>query len=294
MFRYILGITKKQFDDLLPKFEQRLVLNSLKTYATRSKMLRERGGGRKSKLINPTQKLIMILFYYKHYPTLKLCESIFKLDHTNVSRWLKFLELALSESVEGELELKITKVRMKTIDCLIEVCPELKNCITDCTERPVRRPKNNVKQEQYYSGKKKDHTVKNQIYLNPTSKRITAISKQFEGKKHDSAIFKEDKMYLKAPPNSQFMGDTAYIGLTDESPYIQFITPVKKPVGKELTDTQKGINKTISSVRVQVEHPFAYMKHFNILRHDYRGKNIEHAHVPFKTIACIYNMTRTT
>ncbi len=56
----------------------------------------------------------------------------------------------------------------------------------------------------------------------------------------------------------------------------------------ELTHFQKQNNKSISSVRVRMEHPFAFMKKFHILKNQFIGK-IERTDLPFKNIAVIYN-----
>ena len=58
-----------------------------------------------------------------------------------------------------------------------------------------------------------------------------------------------------------------------------------------LTPTQKETNITISQIRVRVEHPFAWMKHFNALAHVWRNA-ISTADCPFRTIATLYNFTR--
>ena len=143
----------------------------------------------------------------------------------------------------------------------------------------------------HFSGKKKDHTVKNQLFINPKLKRVVYVSKTCEGKRHDSKLFKEDKIWTKAPPGTVVLTDGGYPGIGDLSPYIKHAHPFKKEAGKVLTDLQKQANKILSSQRVAVENVFAYMKHFNILRHDFRNK-LAKAQMPFETIACIYNYTR--
>jgi len=69
---------------------------------------------------------------------------------------------------------------------------------------------------------------------------------------------------------------------------VQRVIPYKKPKGKELTKMQKQNNTTISKIRVRVEHPFAWLKHFHILRHQFRGR-IKQADLSFQNIACLYN-----
>ena len=89
------------------------------------------------------------------------------------------------------------------------------------------------------------------------------------------------------------MGDLGYLGSDDLNTRLRMILPQKKPPGKDLTEAEKLNNKAISSIRVRVEHPFSYLKHFNILSGKYRGRlNQQNLDLPFRTIACIYNFTR--
>ena len=57
----------------------------------------------------------------------------------------------------------------------------------DGTERPIQRPKDNEKQKKYYSGKKKIHTVKNNILANSNCE-VIFLTPTEEGKKHDKKI----------------------------------------------------------------------------------------------------------
>ena len=90
------------------------------------------------------------------------------------------------------------------------------------------------------------------------------------------------------------MGDLGYQGTEELNPHLKMILPQKKPPGQNLTDSQKANNKAISGIRVRVEHPLSYLKHFGILYQKFRGRiqNQQNLDLPIKTIACIYNFTR--
>jgi hypothetical protein len=94
------------------------------------------------------------------------------------------------------------------------------------------------------------------------------------------------------------MADTGYLGLDQDNYRMRLITPYKKSKGENLSDFQKQTNRQISSIRVRVEHPFAWLKHFNILSQTLRTKiktkeEISKAHRPFTNIACLYNFCLT-
>ena len=64
---------------------------------------------------------------------------------------------------------------------------ELKLYFQDGTERPIQRPKDPEVQEDFYSGKKKRHTVKNNVLVNAKG-AIVLLATPCEGKKHDKKI----------------------------------------------------------------------------------------------------------
>ena len=57
----------------------------------------------------------------------------------------------------------------------------------DATERPIQRPKDPEAQKAYYSGKKKQHIVKNNLMTNAESK-IVLLTPSCEGRIHDKRI----------------------------------------------------------------------------------------------------------
>jgi len=292
LFQYVIGINFNQFQKLLPKFTGVLRQTEIKK-AYSKKRLREVGGGRKSKLKGDYQKLFFILFYYKTYPTFRFAQVIYGLDKRNIQLWVKLLAPVLFSALGYELSLK-TRRKISSYHLWLEEYPELEQFIVDCTERSIQRPKDNQTQTGHYSGKKKHHTVKNQIFVSPKTNRILAVSDTVPGTIHDKKLFESDPHLLYLPEQAMGMGDLGYLGTDDLSPRLKMILPQKKPPGGELTGSEKANNKAISSIRVKVEHPFSYLKHFNILSQKFRGRvtNQQNLDLPFKTVACIYNFTR--
>ena len=48
------------------------------------------------------------------------------------------------------------------------------------------------------------------------------------------------------------------------------ITPIKKPIGRDLAETQKDFNRQINSIRSATERGNAHLKTWKILDTDYR------------------------
>lgn len=286
LFQYAIGITAKQFYDLLPKFS-RALRKAEHEKAWQKPRIREPGAGRKATLKSDAVKLMFILWYYKIYPTFRFAQIEFHFDKRNIQLWVWFLEDTLFAAIGYELELPKRKIRNHGE--WLETCPELADFLVDSTERAIQRPKDKEKQKQYYSGKKKHHTVKNQIFVHPQTKKILAVSQTVEGKRSDKTLFLDDPNYTCIPPDAKGKADKAYIGI--EHPFLTWTIPKKKPRGKELSEEDKESNRQISKIRIYVEHPNAYLKHFSILSNKFRSR-IEKTELPIKTIAALYNFTR--
>lgn len=293
LFQYAVGIKFDQFNELLPKFSSSL-RQAEYTKAWKKKRLREVGGGRKATLKGDLAKLFFILLYYKTYPTFRFASCIFEFDKRNIQLWVKFLAPVLFNTLGYEVSLKRRSHRINSFEAWILEYPELKEFLVDATERPICRPKDNKLQQFYYSGKKKQHTIKNQLFVDPNSKKILHISDSVEGKRADKTLFEDDPVSLFLPEGSLGMADKAYQKAGDANPNLNMIIPKKKPPGKELTESEKLNNKAISQIRVRVEHPISYLKHFNILSQRFRGRvtNQQNLDLPIKTISAIYNFTR--
>ncbi|HLC95174.1 MAG TPA: transposase family protein [Patescibacteria group bacterium] len=288
LFPAVIGITQLQFDSLVVVFE-RAYFKCWYRKAWSIDRVRAVGGGRKTVLKTIREKLFFILFYYKTYPTFRLASVLFAVDKETTHRWKVFLEKVLWMTLGHQLVLPRKKVR--TMAGMLEICPDLQDFLVDATERSIQRPQEN--QEFYYSGKKKRHTVKNQLLIHPSTKKILAISKTVEGKRHDKQLCDDDGMILRAPPGAMGGGDSGYEGIRELNPLIKIVLPFKKPRKKELTAAQKETNQVFSSVRVRVEHVIGALKKFDVLAERYRGRD-PIGDCAFKNIAALYNFTRFT
>jgi len=91
----------------------------------------------------------------------------------------------------------------------MEACPGLE-FIIDGTERPIQRPRDPQRQRQYYSGKKKRHTVKNILITDKRTGKIKGLSFTVEGKRHDKKFAEE--MGIRFPAGSKLWKDTGFQG----------------------------------------------------------------------------------
>ena len=132
----------------------------------------------------------------------------------------------------------------------------------DGTERPIARPKDDDEQERYYSGKKKDHTIKNVVIIDAFG-AIRFLSATYAGRVHDKRI--ADECNYQLPEGSVLGQDSGFQGFV--LPGVIILQPKKKPPKGKLTDEEKADNRWISHIRVLVEHSIGGVKVYRIV-HD--------------------------
>jgi hypothetical protein len=103
------------------------------------------------------------------------------------------------------------------------------------------------------------------------------ISEPLPGKSHDVAAFRETPVAEIVKNSGGGIGDKGYQGSG-------MVTPVKKPKGGELTDSDKGYNAQVSSLRAPIERLIAHFKSWRILHTDYRR--------PYRTYRDAYDAAR--
>jgi hypothetical protein len=88
--------------------------------------------------------------------------------------------------------------------------------ILDATEQAIERPADDETQQEYYSGKKKRHTVKTQVLVNAQGE-VAAITPAEPGKTADIEIAKTSRVVERLPEGTQVYDDKGYVGL-DKGP----------------------------------------------------------------------------
>lgn len=267
MFHTFTGLTPSEFDKIYAQLEQQYPQYEQKRL-TRKKRKRAIGAGRPYKL-PLKERMVMLLMYYRLYITYGLLEYLFDLDQSNVYRDIALLEPVLKTCIPIPEKMTKRTRRIGTIEELLELYPEMKAFI-DATEQEIPRPKNKRRRKNYYSGKKKKHTVKTQITVNKKG-LILHKTKHRKGKQHDYDIFKKTGP-PPIPPKVEIGVDLGYFGIKKDYPELNVNIPVKKPKGKELTRQERRCNKKQRKARVIVEHTISWMKKYRIMAEEFRNR----------------------
>lgn len=284
LFRSFTGLRIEAFQELLPAFED--AYDDDLAYRDSQKnrpRQRQRGGGRSSQIPEMEDKLVFILVYFRFYPVQILQGFLFGLRQPQANDWIHRLTPILNAALGYEQQLPAR--RAKDIETILVACPELEFMI-DGTERPVRRPKASEQQKLKYSGKKKQHTVKNNLITEKRTGKIKVLSATVSGKVHDKKL--ADEQDLCFPKNSKLWQDTGFQGYAPE--HVTTIQPKKKPRGAELSLEEKAQNTAISKERIAVEHSIGGVKVFAIVHHIFRNLKPAFDDLVMETACGLHNL----
>ena len=272
-FKALTSLTKAEFEELLIIF---------------SEVWREtdKGRGSPEKLSRCEDKLLFILFYLKNYPIQEVLGFLFGIDQSQANRWIMVLSKVLRTALERR-----GYMPARTASQLEELGNQLlqSDLIIDGVERPIQRPTEEETQKQYYSGKKKEHSVKNLVIVNEESRRIAYLSATGEGKKHDKKLADESEITL--PKGTTLIKDKGFEGYEVEG--ASNYQPKKKPKGRELTALERSMNSAISSVRIVVEHVIAGLKRCRVVKDIFRNTKKEYDDLAMELACGLHNFRVT-
>lgn len=281
ILKSLTGFTPTEFEGLLPSFGEAWAQFIEETF-THRKRKRAYGAGRKPELEKVSDKLLFILVYFRQYPTQEVQGYLFDMGQTQANQWVHRLTGVLNQALGKEMQLP--ERRPAKLPEVLAACPSLEFLI-DGTERPINRPQDKEKQKTHYSGKKKKHTVKNNI-ITARGGKVLYLSGTYEGKKHDKKIADEEG--YRFPPDSKLLQDTGFQGYKPDG--VTILQPKKKPRNGELTPIEKVLNRAISSVRVEVEHQIGGVKRAQIVVQKFRNRAENFVDKVMETACGLYNL----
>jgi hypothetical protein len=284
VFQQLTGLSIAAFRDTLPAFVQAMERLEQQADAQRSQpRKRQRGGGRKPILLHPADRLLFILFYFKVYPLQTVQGFFFGMSQGQACEWIHRLTSALNLALGFEHHLPARKAA--TVTQVLRACPGLE-FIIDGTERPIQRPKDKARQREFYSGKKKRHTVKNVVISDRRTRKIKALSRTRAGKTSDKRTADEEEYHF--PARSKLYKDTGFQGY--EPAKVRTYQPKKRPPKGELTTKEKAANQAISRIRVLLEHSIGGAKVFHIVRDVFRNRREDYVDLSFETACALHNL----
>ncbi len=289
-FQAFTGLSVAQFDQLLVEVAPMYAADQ-QHRRDRADRLRQPGAGRPLALGLP-ERLLMGLLYLRLYVGQNLLSYLFDLDQSNVSRelnarllpvLLRVLPVPLRDAPLRHLakdppegsdppptSAGRKRRRINTLQELLEAFPEMEEVLLDATEQSVPQPEDKLRRKLCYSGKQQEHTVKTQIVA--TRERIVHVFGGLPGSLSDLTVLGASGVIRQVPPNVKIRLDKGYEGTDTRHPDRAVEQPVKGQRNHKVTVLGRAYNYLLSCQRIYVEHHFARLQKFGILRQEYRGR----------------------
>ena len=231
-------------------------------------------------LASSEQKLLLILFCLKTYPTFDVLGATFGLPRSKACEHAHRLAKALERCLRtlGVLPARAID-SLAPMQALFADVPVL---LLDATERPYRRAHAAMDRPADYSGKKRP-TRKNTLIADP-ARHIHYLGLTTCGATHDYQMLKNERDVnlglLGLLDLFAWLVDLGYLGLVRDYDVAPQSLPHRKPRRSKkvpamaLTDTQRVENRTHARRRVKVEHAISGAKRLGCVTQVYRNKSV--------------------
>lgn len=243
---------------------------------------RQIGGGRKKDAEVLCRLLVTLLYLRQHWTMQVIAQTIECAESTvwnYIHEMLPHLRTELPASLLEQWQQECASVERTELEQWLAELPS-GALLVDSWEQPIPRPQDEQDQEDYYSGKQKEHTRKNQLISLPNGTDIVDVVLAKKGPRSDSKLFEQTQDEL--PADLSFIGDKAYVGRRNTT------TPYKKPPKGTLTQAHKDFNRALSQKRVFVEHVIRVIKIFRVAKELFRMRSRMYETV----IGCVCGLVR--
>lgn len=210
-------------------------------------------GGRKDGP-TPRERLEITLKYNRQYVSQRYLAAEYNVAKSCISPIVIWVMKVIVKDGNFSLPNKTENIYDKSEDRIIDV-----------TESRIDRPSKN--QKEWYSGKKKMHTIKTQVEIGKDTLLIYSISFG-KGSIHDFNLFKESKCNHNI--DTTLFIDMGYTGI--KKIHQKSIIPIKSSKYHKLDDIEKWYNSEISKVRIKIEHVNAFLKKFKAVSTRFRNR----------------------
>jgi hypothetical protein len=256
--KQILGINYEQLQSLWNCAIKRH--HEIKTKLQSQKIRINAAGGGRKELLSTEEQVCLCLFYLRQMPTFQVLGMLFGVSKTEANDTFHYWIPILRDILPASL---LEQVSNNESDLLFvqEVLTNFR-LLVDSLEQPIYRDCDQKEQQKYFSGKKRQHTLKSLMIGMPEGKDIVEVEVGVPGPTADINLFrKSQEQFDKSQP---FSGDKGFQGGEN------ITTPHKRKPKRELTQQQKDENKALSSNRIFIEHLIRLLKIFRIASQRFR------------------------
>ncbi len=276
VFYSVTGLRVTEFEELL--------VDVLPQYASQEQQRLERpdrqraiGAGHPFEL-NDRDHILLTVIWLRVYPTHEVLGYLFGISDSTVSRLIKRV-LPVLETV-GRDTMRMPdpgKKRRRTLDDLWQDTPELV-VVIDSFEQRVQRPRDRAEADSYYSGKKKQHTLKSQVAVDETTGQVVDVAESVRGPTADLMVLEQSQLLDRLPSGVGGIGDLAYVGIDKLHPDGLGAAPRRKPRGKPRPTEDVAYNTAFSRRRIIVENTIGRMRRYQSIAQT--DRNHRQCHTP--------------
>ena len=250
------------FDELVEDVEP-LFIEADKARLERDDRQRAVGGG-KAQELEIRDQILLTVVWLRCYPKQHVLGYLFDVSQATVSRVIKFVLPLLEASGRDTMRMPDPgRKRRRELNELLSDTPELA-IVIDTFEQKVQRPEGDSKlAASYYSGKKKQHTLKSQVAVDEESGMIVDVADSVPGPQSDIKTLEDSGLLDGLPDGIGAIGDLGYVGINKLHPDGR--CPIRKPKGRPRTSEQIAFNTAFSRRRIIVEHSIGRLRRFESL-----------------------------
>ncbi len=264
VFRTMTGLAVGEFDALAADFGPRLAAAERRRLS-RPDRRRAIGGGHPFEL-DARDRLLLTVVWLRRYPINAVLGYLFGVEETTALRTVRrVLPILEAAGLDTMRQPDPGKWQRPDLDALLAETPALA-VIVDTFEQRVQRPCDRAEADTYYSGKKKQHTLKSQVAVRESG-RIVDVAESARGPTADLTVLKASRRLERLPPTVGALGDLAYVGMAPLHPGgpAATATPRRKPRGRDRPEEDIAYNRAFARRRIGVEHSIGRLRHYQCL-----------------------------
>lgn len=289
VFHAMTGLTVAAFDDLITDLLPACVIANQQRL-TRPNRRRAIGGGRHADLCWTNQVLVTVV-WLRTYPTNEILAYLMGVSDSTVSRVLARILPLLEAAGKDTMRMPDPgRKRRRQLDDLLRETPALA-VVIDTFEQRVQRCKDRDMADTYYSGKKKQHTLKSQVAVDEETGQIVDVADSVPGPTADMTVLEQSRLLERLPPGVGGIGDLAYVGIGKLHPNGLGASPRRKPRGKDRPPDDVIYNRAFSRRRIVVEHSSGRMRRYQAVSQTDRNHRQNHS-ARVRAVAGLVNRQR--
>jgi hypothetical protein len=274
VFRSMTGLNVTEFDAVVDDVATRYARAERKRLSrpTRQRAL---GAGHPFELSVIDQVLLTIV-WLRLYPTHEVLGYLFGVSDSTARRAIVRMLPLLEQSGQDTMRMPDPgKRHHRQLDSLLADLPDLM-VVIDSFEQRIQRPKVRSTADGYYSGKKRQHTLKSQIAIHEQTGQVIDVPDSVPGPTADIKLLEQSGLMARLPNGVGAMGDLAYVGIDKLDDQHVGAAPRRKPRGQPRPVEDVAYNTAFSRRRIGVEHTIGRMRRYQAITMTDRNHRQDH------------------